>query len=98
MPLRYPYEIVKRDHYALVPPVEIDRPFSSCTTSDTPLRIMYCTYTCSWCITKWQIRVPVKIVLVDIAQGMSVQEISEEYDLTEQQIKNALTYAAALVP
>ncbi len=43
-------------------------------------------------------RVPVKIVLVDIAQGMSVQEISEEYDLTEQQIKNALAYAAALVP
>lgn len=41
---------------------------------------------------------PVKIVLVDIAQGMSVQEISDEYDLTEQQIKNALAYAAALVP
>ncbi len=43
-------------------------------------------------------RVPVKIVLVDIAQGMSVQEVSEEYDLTEQQVKNALNYAAALVP
>ncbi len=43
-------------------------------------------------------RVPVKIVLVDIAHGMSIPEISEEYDLTEQQIKNALTYAAALVP
>ncbi len=43
-------------------------------------------------------RVAVKIVLVDIAQGMSVQEVSEEYDLTEQQIKNALNYAAALVP
>ena len=37
-------------------------------------------------------RVPVKIVLVDIAQGMSVQDISEEYDLTEQQIKDALNY------
>jgi uncharacterized protein (DUF433 family) len=43
-------------------------------------------------------RVPVKVVLVDIAQGMSVQEVSEEYDLTEQQVKNALNYAAALVP
>ena len=43
-------------------------------------------------------RVPVKIVLVDIAHGMPIAEISEEYDLTEQQIKNALTYAAALVP
>jgi uncharacterized protein (DUF433 family) len=29
---------------------------------------------------------------------MSVQEICEEYDLTEEQIKNALNYAAALVP
>ena len=43
-------------------------------------------------------RVPVKIVLVDIAQGMSVQEVSEEYELTEQQVKDALNYAAALVP
>jgi len=43
-------------------------------------------------------RVPVKIVLVDIAHGMSIPEISEEYDLTEQQIKDTLTYAAALVP
>ena len=43
-------------------------------------------------------RVPVKIVLVDIAHGMSLSEVSEEYDLTAQQIKNALTYAAALVP
>ena len=40
-------------------------------------------------------RIPVKIVLVDIAHGMSLSEVSEEYDLTEQQIKNALTYAAA---
>ena len=43
-------------------------------------------------------RVPVKVVLVDIAQGMSVQEVSEEYDLSEQQVKDALNYAAALVP
>lgn len=43
-------------------------------------------------------RVPVKIVLVDIAHGMSIAEISEEYDLSERQIKDALTYAAALVP
>ena len=43
-------------------------------------------------------RVPVKIVLVDLSQGMSVQEICEEYDLIEDQVKNALNYAAALVP
>ena len=43
-------------------------------------------------------RVPVKIILVDLSQGMSVQEICEEYDLTEEQVKNALNYAAALVP
>ena len=43
-------------------------------------------------------RVPVKIILVDLSQGMLVQEICEEYDLTEEQIKNALNYAADLVP
>jgi len=40
----------------------------------------------------------VKVILVDLSQGMSVQEICEEYDLTEEQVKNALNYAAALVP
>jgi uncharacterized protein (DUF433 family) len=29
---------------------------------------------------------------------MSVKEICEEYDLTEEQVKLALNYAAALVP
>ncbi len=43
-------------------------------------------------------RVPVKIILVDLSQGMSVQEICEKYDLIEDQVKNALNYAAALVP
>lgn len=43
-------------------------------------------------------RVPVKIILVDLSQGMSPQEICEEYDLTEEQVKHALNYAAALVP
>jgi uncharacterized protein (DUF433 family) len=43
-------------------------------------------------------RVPVKLILVDLAEGMSIQEICEEYDLTEEQVKKALTYAAALVP
>ncbi len=42
-------------------------------------------------------RVPVKQILVDLSQGMSVQEICEEYDLTEEQVKQALNYAAALV-
>ena len=42
-------------------------------------------------------RVPVKIILVDLSQGMSMQEICEEYDLTEEQVKDALNYAAALV-
>jgi DNA-binding NarL/FixJ family response regulator len=43
-------------------------------------------------------RVPRKIILVDLSQGLSIQEISEEYDLTEEQVKNALNYPAALVP
>lgn len=42
-------------------------------------------------------RVPVKIILVDLSQGMSIQEICEEYDLTEEQVKDALNYAAELV-
>lgn len=43
-------------------------------------------------------RVPVKMILVDLSQGMSPEEICEEYDLTEEQVKSALNYAAALVP
>jgi uncharacterized protein (DUF433 family) len=43
-------------------------------------------------------RVPVKMILVDLSQGMSIGEICEEYDLTEEQVRNALNYAAALVP
>jgi len=43
-------------------------------------------------------RVPVKIILVDLSQGMSIRELCEEYDLTEEQVKNVLNYAAALVP
>ena len=30
-------------------------------------------------------RVPAKLILVDLAEGMSIQEIREEYDLTEEQ-------------
>lgn len=43
-------------------------------------------------------RVLVKTILVDLSQGMSIREICEEYDLTEEQVKNVLNYAAALVP
>lgn len=32
-------------------------------------------------------RVPVKMILVNLSQGMSVQEICEEYDLTEEQVR-----------
>ena len=42
-------------------------------------------------------RVPVKLILVDLSQGMSIQEIREEYDLTEEQVKDALNYVVELV-
>lgn len=42
-------------------------------------------------------RVPVDLVLGKLAGGMSVDEIAEEYALTEEDIRAALRYAANLV-
>jgi uncharacterized protein (DUF433 family) len=43
-------------------------------------------------------RVPAKIILVDLSQGMSIGEICEEYDLTEEQVKNALNVEQSVSP
>lgn len=42
-------------------------------------------------------RVPVDLVIGKIAGGMDMEEIIAEYDLTRDQILNALRYAALLV-
>lgn len=42
-------------------------------------------------------RLPVKIVLGSLAGGMTSAEIQHEYDISEEDIKAALTYAAELV-
>jgi uncharacterized protein (DUF433 family) len=42
-------------------------------------------------------RVPVDIIVAKIANGMTIDVIMREYDLTRQQVQHALGYAAALV-
>ena len=42
-------------------------------------------------------RVPVDLVLGKLASGMSFEEIMKEYDLTRQDILNAIAYAADVV-
>lgn len=42
-------------------------------------------------------RVPVDLVLGKIAAGMTVEDITREYDLTRGQVLAALRYAADLV-
>jgi uncharacterized protein (DUF433 family) len=39
-------------------------------------------------------RVPVDIIVGRIANGMSVQAVAEEYEITEKDVFNALRYAA----
>ena len=39
-------------------------------------------------------RVPVEVVLNTLAEGVSVEEICEEYDLSEEQILAAVNFAA----
>jgi len=39
-------------------------------------------------------RVPVEIIVGRVASGMSFVEITAEYDVTEEDISNALKYAA----
>ncbi len=40
-------------------------------------------------------RIPVTLVVEEIAGGMTIEELVKEYDLTRVQIQTALTYAAA---
>jgi len=42
-------------------------------------------------------RVPVDLVLGSLAGGMSYKEISEDYEITEQDIRAAIEYAAKIV-
>ena len=39
-------------------------------------------------------RVPVDTVVARVASGMNIQEIEEEYGITEKDVYNALNYAA----
>ncbi|MBN1841427.1 MAG: DUF433 domain-containing protein [Deltaproteobacteria bacterium] len=42
-------------------------------------------------------RVPIDIILGSLAGGMSYQEVSEDYAITEDDIKAAIEYAGKLV-
>ncbi len=42
-------------------------------------------------------RIPVKLILEMLANGWSIEEIKEEYDLTEEQIKEAIEFASQLL-
>ena len=42
-------------------------------------------------------RVPVDLVVGKIAGGMDIAEVTQEYDLTHEQVQAALRYAARLV-
>lgn len=42
-------------------------------------------------------RVPIEVVLGSLAGGMSYQEICEDYQITEEDIKAAIKYAVCLV-
>ncbi len=39
-------------------------------------------------------RVPAEMVVARVASGMGVQEVAEEYGITERDVYNALNYAA----
>ena len=42
-------------------------------------------------------RIPVKIILELLANGWNIEEIEEEYQLTEEQIKEAIKFASQLL-
>jgi uncharacterized protein (DUF433 family) len=42
-------------------------------------------------------RVPVDVVVGQVAAGRSVEQIADDYDLTREQVLAALTYAAKMV-
>ncbi len=39
-------------------------------------------------------RVPVDIIVARVAAGMSIQDVAEEYGITDKDVYNALHYAA----
>jgi uncharacterized protein (DUF433 family) len=42
-------------------------------------------------------RVPVQVVVGSLAGGMTLEEVCEEYGVTEDQVRAALAYAAEIV-
>ncbi len=42
-------------------------------------------------------RVPVELVIGKLAGGMAIEEVMKEYDLTRENVLNALSYAARLM-
>lgn len=42
-------------------------------------------------------RIPVELIIGKIAGGMDLTEVAKEYDLTDNQIRAALKYAAEIV-
>ena len=42
-------------------------------------------------------RIPVKLVLELLANGWTISDIKEEYDLTEEQIKDAIRFASQVL-
>ena len=42
-------------------------------------------------------RMPVKIILDLLANGWTIEDIKEEYDLTEEQIKDAIRFASQML-
>ena len=42
-------------------------------------------------------RVPIDLIVGNVAGGMTTDEVAKEYDLTKKQILSALHYAAKLV-
>lgn len=42
-------------------------------------------------------RMPISVVLGSLADGMTIEEVMREYDLSEEDIRAALRYAADLI-
>lgn len=42
-------------------------------------------------------RVPVSVVINYLADGMNIEEVMKEYDLTEEDVRAALKYASELI-
>lgn len=42
-------------------------------------------------------RVPVDVILGKLAGGMTIEEVMQEYNLTKQDVLNAISYAASVI-